>query len=92
MRIRGVNIDYKRLRKSKYGGIDVVGFGICESGVLEGETLKVFLDNYETEEEAFKHHPDAEGYTNKFTDPSPNLNFLPGENDFVPGGALPDDI
>jgi len=59
---------------------------------LSGQVLKHFIDSYETEEEALKAHPDAEGYSNKYTDPQVSLSHLPGEDDPVAGGMYPDDI
>ena len=84
---------YKKLRPSQYGGVDVVGFKQApRNSVLSGQVLKHFIDSYETEEEARKAHPDAEGYSNKYTDPQVNLDHLPGEDDPVAGGMYPDDI
>lgn len=84
---------YKKLRPSQYGGVDVVGFKQApRSSVLSGQVLKHFIDSYETEEEALKAHPDAEGYSNKYTDPQVSLDHLPGEDDPVAGGMYPDDI
>ena len=84
---------YKKLRPSQYGGVDVVGFKQApRNSVLSGQVLKHFIDSYETEEEALKAHPDAEGYSNKYTDPQVSLRHLPGEDDPVAGGMYPDDI
>lgn len=83
---------YKKLRVGKYGGVDVVGFFEQKSGVLAGQVLKQFIDNYDTEAEAKSAHPDAEGYSSRFTDPQVSLSHLPGENDPVPGGMYPDDL
>ena len=84
---------YKKLRPSQYGGVDVVGFKEApRNSVLSGQVLKHFIDSYETEEEARKAHPDAEGYSNKYTDPQVSLSHLPGEDDPVAGGMYPDDI
>ena len=84
---------YKKLRPSQYGGVDVVGFKQApRNSVLSGQVLKHFIDSYETEEEALKAHPDAEGYSNKYTDPQVSLSHLPGEDDPVAGGMYPDDI
>lgn len=83
---------WKSLRYSNYGGIDVVGFFEAEeSSVLAGQTLTRFIDNFPTEEEARRAHPDAEGFTSKWTAPGVSLNHLPGEDDPVPGGMYPDD-
>ena len=83
---------YKKFRAGQRGGIDVVGFQRMTSGVLEGQVVRCFIDNYETEEMARAEHPDAEGYSSRFTDPVVSLSHLPGENDPVPGGMYPDDI
>ena len=84
---------YKKLRPSQYGGVDVVGFKQApRNSVLSGQVLKHFIDSYETEEEALKAHPDAEGYSNQYTDPQVSLRHLPGEDDPVAGGMYPDDI
>ena len=83
---------YKRLRAGSHGGIDVVGFKTLTSGVLNGQTVKCFIDNFADEQAAQAAHPDAEGYTNKWIDPAPSLAHLPGEDDPVPGGMYPDDI
>lgn len=75
---------WKALRQSKHGGIDVVGFReMPEDSVLAGQTITVFIDNYDTEEEALAAHPDAEegGYVNKFTIPPVSLNHLPDDGD-----------
>ena len=90
------HFEYKKLRRSTGGygeGIDVVGYKPAKrSSVLAGQMLAHFIDSYDTEEEALEAHPDAEGYTSKFTDPGPSLDHLPDENDPVPGGMYPDDI
>ena len=82
---------YKQLRRNPEG-VDVVGFKEETSGVLKGQTIRCFIDAYNTEEEARAAHPDAEGWSHKLLDPQVSLSHLPGENDHVPGGALPDDI
>lgn len=84
---------WKALRHGKYGGIDVVGFKeMPESSVLAGQVVRCFIDNYDTEEEALKAYPDANGFTSKWTEPQVSLSHLPDENDPVPGGMYPDDI
>lgn len=37
----------------------VYGYGIYESGVLKGRSKRVFLDSFDTEEEAYKAYPEA---------------------------------
>lgn len=83
---------YKKLRVGDYGGVDVVGFFEQTSGVLAGQTLKQFIDNYPDEVAALAAHPDAVGYSSAYTDPPVSLSHLPGENDPVPGGMYPDDV
>ena len=69
----------------------VYGWGEYEaSSVLAGQTRKTFIDSFETEEQARAVWPELDGDThirsaNNYT------NHLPGEDDQVPGGALPDD-
>ncbi len=83
---------WKALRVAQYGrGIDVVGFFEQKGGVLDGQTLKRFIDNFPTEEEARAAYPDVVGFTNSFLEPTVSLNHLPGEDDPVPGGMYPDD-
>lgn len=75
------------------GGVDVLGWSTYPpSSVLAGQPMKCFLDNLPTEEAARKAYPSAEGFSSAWTDPQVSLSHLPGENDMVPGGALPDDI
>jgi hypothetical protein len=86
-------IEYRKLRRSQYGGVDVVGYYTApQSSVLAGQTCRIFLDSFDTEEAALAAYPDAEGYSSKFTDPVVSLNHLPSEDDPVPGGMYPDDI
>ena len=82
---------WKAMRVGSRGGVDVVGFFEQKGGVLDGQTLKRFIDNYPTEEDAKAAHPDVVGFTNKYTEPTIILSHLPGENDPVPGGMYLDD-
>lgn len=84
-------MSFKKLRVGRYGGVDVVEYRECTSGVLSGQTLCHFIDNYPDEGAALAAHPDASGYTSKHTAPRVNLSHLPGEDDPVPGGMYPDD-
>lgn len=86
------NYLFKALRVGKYGGIDVVGFKEETSGVLKGQTITCFINNYESEELARADHPDAESFVSEFTCPTVSFDHLPGEEDPVPGGMYPDDI
>lgn len=75
------------------GSVDVVGFYTApENSVLAGQTVKRFINSYDSEKAAKQAHPDAEGYSSKWTDPQVSLRHLPGEDDPVPGGMYPDDI
>jgi hypothetical protein len=70
----------------------VHGFGVYEQhSVLAGQSRKVRLHSYATKAEALEVYPEAEN-GNDFSDPQVSVAHLPGENDFVPGGAYPDDI
>lgn len=83
---------YYKLRAGNYGGVDVLGYFEQATGVLAGQTLKQFLDNFPNEEAAKKAYPEAEGYSSVWTDPQVNLNHLPDENDPVVGGMYLDDL
>lgn len=84
--------DYYTLRHSRYGGVDVLGWGTYPaSSVLAGQPMKVFLNNFPDEEAARKAFPQAENFSNAFTEPRVSLAHLPGENDPVAGGMYPDD-
>ena len=84
--------DYYTLRHSKYGGVDVLGWGVYPRGsVLEGQPRKVYLDNFEDEESARRVYPKAEGFSSAGTEPQVSLSHLPSEDDPVPGGMYPDD-
>jgi hypothetical protein len=60
------------------------------SSVLAGQARKVFVESYDTLEEAQQAYPDA-GISSQWTEPQVSLNHLPGEDDPVPGGMYPDD-
>ena len=84
--------DYYTISHSRYGdGFDVFGWGVYErSSVLAGQPRKVFLDAFETLEAAKAEFPTAE-LSSSWMEPQVCLTHLPGEEDFVPGGAYPDD-
>ena len=85
--------DYYTLRRSPYGGVDVLGWGTYPRGsVLQGQPMKVFLDAFPDEESARRAYPQAEGFSSAWTDPQVSLSHLPGPDDPVPGGMYPDDI
>ena len=80
------------LRPSTWGGFDVHGFFEADkSSVLAGQTIKRFLDNFDTEAEAREAYPDAK-FGSAWTDPQVSLGHLPSEDDPVAGGMYPDDI
>lgn len=93
--VNGREFHYLTLRHGRgpFAGVDVLGWGTYpDSSVLAGQPMKVFLDNLPTEAEARAKYPQADGFSNAFTEPQVSLSHLPGEGDMVPGGALPDDI
>jgi hypothetical protein len=86
--------DYLTLRHGRgpMAGVDVLGWSTYpDISVLAGQPMKVFLDNFPTEEEARAKFPQAEGFSNAWTEPQVSLAHLPGPDDNVPGGRLPDD-
>lgn len=89
---RKVRFDYYEKRGNEHDEhVDVIGWGTYgRSSVLAGQASKHFLDSFDTEAEAEAVYG-AMGWNNKWTEPSVSLNHLPGEDDFVPGGAYPDD-
>ena len=76
--------------EQKNGRFAVYGFGTYGRGsVLAGQTMKRFLDFYDTEAEAVAAYPQASpGYRSAHN----TYGHLPGEDDPVPGGMYPDDI
>lgn len=61
------------------------------SSVLAGQNCKVFIEWFDSEEEARIAYPNAvEGIG--FRDAGNTYSHLPDENDPVPGGMYPDDI
>lgn len=89
------NPAYERhtLRHAKGGdGVDVLGWGTYpQSSVLAGQPMKVWLDNFPTEEEARAAYPQAKEWSHPLLDPQVSLDHLPGPDDPVPGGMYPDD-
>jgi hypothetical protein len=72
--------------------ICVYGWGTYERGsVLEGQSMKCFIDAYPDAETALAAYPDAQP-SNKWIEPQVSLNHLPGENDPVSGGMYLDDF
>jgi hypothetical protein len=85
--------DYYNLRANNDGSVDVLGFGVYPDGsVLAGQSMKVFLDTFDSAEEAQAIYPEAVNYWSKWSGAVNSFNHLPGPDDNVPGGALPDDI
>jgi hypothetical protein len=77
-------------------GGDVMPFAVYgwsrypRGSVMEGQTSKSFIEVYANEAEARAAYPQAdEGVHRRSANNS--VSHLPGENDHVPGGALPDD-
>lgn len=83
---------YTYSHDNEYGGVTVHGWGIYkESSVLAGQPMKVFIDRFETVEEALAKFPTATA-SSKWTEPKNTFDHLPGPDDQEPGGAWPDDI
>lgn len=92
--LNGQTFEYLTLRhgRSHMGGVDVLGWSTCpDSSVLAGQPMKVFLDNFPTEEDARAKFPQAEGFSNAWSEPQVSLAHLPGPDDNVTGGSQPDD-
>jgi len=87
-----VPFDYFTVRPDNRLGFIVHGFGTySRNSVLSGQSMKKFLDSFNTREAAIDFYPEAEN-GNDFSDPEVSVAHLPGEDDFVAGGAYPDDI
>lgn len=83
--------DYYTMNAEPDGSVWVYGWGTYErSSVLAGQAMKRGLDHFDTEAEAIAVYGDM-NYSSKWTEPGVSLNHLPGEDDFVAGGAYPDD-
>lgn len=81
------------LRRASDHSVDVLGWGTYGAySVLAGQPRKVFLDSFDTEEEARKAYPKATEWSNRFLDSQVSLGHLPGEDDPVAGGMYPDDL
>lgn len=84
---------YYNLRRNADNSIDVLGFSTYpESSVLAGQTMKVFLDTFDSVEDAQTQYPLAVNFYNKWTGAVNTFNHLPGEDDPVAGGMSPDDL
>lgn len=89
--INGQTFERITFQHSLFGGIDVHGWGTYpKDSVLAGQPSKTFLDNVPTMEDAIAKYPGATR-TSSLTEPRVSLAHLPGEDEMVPGGALPDD-
>ncbi len=88
---RQVKFEYYSMNAEPDGSVFVYGWGTYgRSSVLAGQAMKKGLDHFDSAEEAKAVYGDM-NYSSKWTEPQVSLNHLPGENDFVPGGAYPDD-
>ncbi len=86
-----VPFDWFTIRPDSRLGFVVHGFGTySHNSVLSGQTMKKYLACFDTDIEALEIYPEAEN-GNCWTDPQVSLSHLPDENDFVAGGAYPDD-
>lgn len=84
--------DYYTLRHGRWGGIDVLGWGTYpEHSVLAGQARKVWLDNFENVELAQQAYPQAQNFSNQYTEPQVSVNHLPDESTPRAGGMWPDD-
>lgn len=93
MMIAKINHDYKTMRITTSGSVDVLGWSTYPDGsVLAGQPCKAFLDNFPDVDAAKAAYPDVVGFTSIYNEPRVSLSHLPGENDPVPGGMYPDDI
>lgn len=82
---------YYTMNTEPDGGVFVYGWGVYNrSSVLAGQAMKKGLEYFDTAEEAIAVYGDM-NFSSKWTEPQVSLNHLPGENDFVAGGAYPDD-
>jgi hypothetical protein len=80
----GRTFEWVNLRTSRYEGVDIIGWKTATSGTLRGQTLKHFITNFNTEEEAFAYLREIGvtgevHYSNKWTEPQVNLNHLRDE-------------
>jgi hypothetical protein len=82
---------YENKGSEEYPHFILYGWSTYElQSVLAGQPKKVFIDSFESLDDLLKVSPEANGGS-KFTDPIVSLNHLPSEDDFVAGGAYPDD-
>ena len=79
---------WKTVRASAAGdSYEVHGFAEATSGVLEGQTIKHYLNSYDLVTEAVREHPelmDADGeinYGSKWTDPQVSFSHLSNDGD-----------
>jgi hypothetical protein len=94
--IDGQKYDYLTLQHKPLNGWCIYGWGTYKaSSVLAGQPMKCFIDSYGDGDEgraaALAAYPQATP-SSEWTEPQVSLSHLPGEDDMVPGGALPDDI
>lgn len=82
--------DYYTYNYESADKVRVYGWSIYpENSVLAGQPRKVLIE-YLTEGEALKKYKGIQA-SNTFSEPQVSVNHLPGPEDYVPGGALPDD-
>ena len=88
---RQKKFDYYTMSAEPDGSVFVYGWGeYSRHSVLAGQARKVGLDHFDTSEEAEAVYGEL-NFSSKWTEPQVSLNHLPGEDDFVAGGAYPDD-
>lgn len=76
-----MDFKYIYITPSQYGGFSVKGVSTYEdSSVLAGQDKVVFLDNYETVEDAQKEYPEAD-YTHPLLEPQNTFDHLPDNGD-----------
>ena len=89
--VGAAKIQWYEKRADKYGpGVDVVGFYRVRTGVLKGQTSKVYCGTFDTEAAAEAVYGSM-NWNSPWLEPTVSLNHLPGEDDPVPGGMYPAD-
>ena len=88
-----VKFEYFTMNVEPDGSVFVYGWGTYgRSSVLAGQAMKKGLDHFDTPDAAMAVYGSDMNFSSKWTEPGISLNHLPGEDDFVAGGAYPDDI
>ena len=89
--------DYYTLTNEGNGIYTVHAWGrYGPTSVLASQARKVFIESFECDDhsQAMDQATAKHGgmsWINRWMEPQVSLNHLPGEDDFVPGGAYPDD-